>query len=75
MKTEDFPAIPTSTSARWRHTGWEYEYVEGMWSDLLEMLEKGEIDLLSDVSYTEERANYMLYASLPMGTESSWKEI
>ncbi len=52
------------------YTGWEYEYVEGMWSDLLEMLEKGEIDLLSDVSYTEERANYMLFASLPMGTEA-----
>ncbi|MBQ1850629.1 MAG: GGDEF domain-containing protein [Lachnospiraceae bacterium] len=52
------------------YTGWEYEYVEGMWSDLLVMLKNGEIDLLSDVSYTEDRANYMLYASLPMGTEA-----
>ena len=51
------------------YTGWTYEYVSGSWSDLLEMLEKGEIDLMSDVSYTEERTEYMLYSSLPMGSE------
>ena len=37
------------------YTGWTYEYVEGSWSELLEMLIAGDIDLLSDVSYTEER--------------------
>ena len=52
------------------YTGWEYEYVEGNWSELLQMLKDGEIDLLSDVSYLEERAENMLYASLPMGTEA-----
>lgn len=52
------------------YTGWNYEYVEGSWSELLQMLKNGEIDLMSDVSYTEDRANSMLYASLPMGTES-----
>ena len=52
------------------YTGWEYEYVEGSWHDLLEMLKRGEIDLMSDVSYMEERADDMLYASLPMGTEA-----
>ena len=52
------------------YTGWNYEYVEGSWSDLLRMLKDGEIDLLSDVSYMPERAESMLYASLPMGTES-----
>lgn len=51
------------------YTGWTYEYVEGTWPDLLAMLEKGEIDLLSDVSYTAERAEKMLFPSLPMGTE------
>ena len=51
------------------YNGWSYEYVEGSWSDLLEMLEKGEIDLMSDVSYTPERAEHMLYSSLPMGAE------
>ena len=52
------------------YTGWKYEYVEGGWSSLLDMLKKGEIDLLANVSYTEERARDFLYTSLPMGTEA-----
>ena len=52
------------------YTGWIYEYVSGSWSELLQMLKDGEIDMLGNVSYTEERANDMLYSSLPMGTES-----
>ncbi len=52
------------------YTGWQYEYVTGSWHELMQMLEAGEIDLMSDVSYKEERAEHMLYASLPMGTES-----
>ena len=50
------------------YTGWTYEYVEGTWSELLQKLKDGEIDLMSDVSYMEERASDMLFASLPMGT-------
>ena len=51
------------------YTGWEYEYVEGSWSELLEMLMAGEIDLLSDVSYTPERAEKILYSAQGMGSE------
>ncbi len=51
------------------YTGWRYEYVQGSWSELLQMLIRGEIDLMSDVSYTPERAELMLFSSLPMGTE------
>ena len=51
------------------HTGWVYEYVEESWPNLLQMLKDGKIDLLSDVSYTKERADQMLYPSLEMGTE------
>ncbi|MBE6095656.1 MAG: EAL domain-containing protein [Schwartzia succinivorans] len=51
------------------YTGWEYEYVSASWPELLQMLERGEIDLLSDVSYKEERAPHMLYSALPMGEE------
>ncbi len=51
------------------YTGWEYEYVEGTWGDLFEMLCNGEIDILSDVSYTDERAEILGYPSIPMGTE------
>ena len=50
-------------------TGWEYEYVEGSWSELLELLIAGEIDLLSDVSYTAERAAKILYSANGMGSE------
>ena len=52
------------------YTGWKYEYVEGSWTELLQKLKDGEIDLLSDVSYMEERAGEMLYSSIPMGTEA-----
>ena len=51
------------------YTGWKYEYVEGNWVTLLEMLQKGQIDLLSDVSYTPERAKNMLFSTQPMGCE------
>ena len=51
------------------YTGWRYEYVEASWPELLQMLIRGEIDLMSDVSYTEERSEQMLFASLPMGAE------
>lgn len=51
------------------YTGWKYEYVEGNWADLLAKLQRGEIDLLSDVSYTPERAKSILYSAHPMGCE------
>ena len=51
------------------YTGWKYEYVEGSWSELLEKLIAGELDLLSDVSYTEARAEKILYSTEAMGSE------
>ena len=51
------------------YTGWKYQYVEGNWPELLQMLRDGKIDLMSDVSYLEERTEYVLYSSLPMGEE------
>ena len=52
------------------YTGWAYEYVEGSWPELIQMLIDGRIDLLSDVSFAEERVGKILYSSLPMGKES-----
>ena len=52
------------------YTGWEYEYVPGSWSELLQMLKNGEIDMMGNVSFMEERAKDLLYGSLPMGTEA-----
>ena len=51
------------------YTGWKYEYVEGNWPELLKLLKEGKIDLMSDVSYAEDRTEYMLYSSIPMGEE------
>ncbi len=50
-------------------TGWTYEYVEGSWSELYEKLVAGEIDLLSDVSYTPARAETILFSAEAMGSE------
>ena len=51
------------------YTGWKYEYVKGEWSQLLKMLENGEIDLMGALSYTDERAKIMDFSELPMGKE------
>ena len=51
------------------YTGWRYEYVKGEWSELLEMLQNGEIDMMGAISYTDERAKTMLFSDLPMGEE------
>ena len=51
------------------YAGWDYTYISASWPDLLQMLREGKIDILSDVSYTEERSHEMLFADLPMGTE------
>ncbi|MGN0288596.1 MAG: ATP-binding protein [Lachnospiraceae bacterium] len=50
--------------------GWEYEYVYASFSQQMEMLEKGEIDLMVNVSYTEERAEKINYSANIMGEET-----
>ena len=49
--------------------GWQYEYVSGTFTELMNMLEAGEIDLMPNISYSEERAQKLLYSSNPEGTE------
>lgn len=51
------------------YTGWKYEYVKCDWSDCFDKLENGEIDVMGDISYTEERAEKMLFSDAPMGEE------
>ena len=51
------------------YTGWDYEYVTGDWTELVEMLQNGEIDLMSALSYTDERARTMLFSDQAMGKE------
>ena len=51
------------------YTGWEFEYVKCDWSDCFDKLENGEIDIMGDISYTDERAQKMLFSDEPMGEE------
>ena len=51
------------------YTGWKFEYVKCDWSNCFDMLEKGEIDIMGDISYTEERTEKMLFSEKPMGKE------
>lgn len=51
------------------YTGWTFEYVNCNWMNCFEKLESGEIDIMGDISYTEERAEKMLYSDIPMGEE------
>ena len=44
--------------------------MEDSWPNLFEKLEKGEIDLLADVSYKPEREEFLSYPDLPMGSET-----
>lgn len=52
------------------YTGWKYEYVYGDFTELYAKLVSGEIDLLGDISFLEERRAELDYPDFPMGTES-----
>ena len=51
------------------YTGWQFEYVTCDWSDCFEKLKNGEIDIMGDISYTEDRTEEMLFSDEPMGVE------
>ena len=51
------------------YTGWKFEYVKCDWSNCFDKLENGEIDIMGDISYTDERAQKMLFSDEPMGEE------
>ena len=51
------------------YTGWEFEYVKCDWSNCFDKLENGEIDVMGDISYTDERAQRMLFSDEAMSEE------
>ena len=51
------------------YTGWKFEYVKCDWSNCFDKLENGEIDIMGDISYTDERAQRMLFSDEAMGEE------
>lgn len=50
-----------------------FQYVWGTWSEGLERIKSGELDLLTSVAYTAERAAYMDYGTIPLLTV--WSEL
>ena len=51
------------------YTGWQFEYGTCDWSDCFEKLKNDEIDIMGGISYTEDRAEEMLFSDEPMGEE------
>jgi|GEM_PF-2852922 len=49
------------------YTGWQYEYITCTWNQCLQMLEKGEIDLLTYVNKNENRSHLFNFPTRPMG--------
>ncbi len=50
-----------------------FDYVYGSWSEGLERLKSGEVDVLTSVAFTPERAEYMDYTATPLLTV--WGEL
>lgn len=55
------------------YNDWEYEYVgyDKNWEDMLEMLEKGEIDMVTSARRTPEREEKFLFSSIPIGIKAT----
>lgn len=51
-------------------TGWKYEYVTASWEESLAMLERGELDLLTQAQYSEERGEKYGFSRYEMGMNS-----
>lgn len=51
------------------YTGWKYEYVDCTLENCFDKLKNDELDIIEGISYTEERAETMLFSAIPMGDE------
>ncbi len=52
------------------YTNWEYEYVYGSAHEMFDMLEKGEIDIMACVTYSEKRAEKYFFSNEAHGMET-----
>ncbi|RQW88905.1 MAG: hypothetical protein EHM79_04785 [Geobacter sp.] len=50
-----------------------FEYVYGSWSEGLERIKTGKVDLLTSVVYTDDRAKFLDYGTIPLLTV--WGEL
>ena len=53
--------------------GWTLKYVGGTWAEGLKRLEKGEIDLMTDVAYTSDREKVYAFHKVPV--LSVWSQV
>ena len=53
------------------YTGWKYEYVSGTWEEILDMLERGEIDLICTAQKTPERMERFDFSDVSIGSEKT----
>ncbi len=55
------------------HGGWSYEYIgyDGSYSDALDMLRNGEVDIVTSVSKTPERQEEFLFSNQSIGVNST----
>ena len=44
-----------------KQENWHLEYVHCRWGECLDMLEKGELDIMPDVAYSKERQKHLLF--------------
>lgn len=54
-----------------QYTGWKYEYVSGTWEEILDMLERGEIDLVCTAQKTPERMERFDFSDVSIGSEKT----
>ena len=55
------------------HGGWSYEYIgyDGSYADALDLLRKGEVDIVTSVSKTPEREEEFLFSDQSIGVNST----
>ena len=54
------------------YANWEYEYVYGSFNELMEQLEAGEIDIMGNLYYTEDRAEKIYYSTEEQGRDNCY---
>ena len=56
-----------------KREGWDIQYVYGSWGDGLPKIKRGEVDVLTNVAYTPERAVFLDYSKTEIQTV--WSEL
>ena len=53
--------------------GWQLEYVPCTWSECLQLLERGQLDLMPDVAFSQARGRHFAFHATPVA--ESWSQI